>query len=317
MSLSAFGLPNLSTNCYINAALQVLFSLKPVEIIFESFHRDIIRIISNNEFYKPLNLIRQLRTNRKYDTKELMRELITSLRHDNPLMKVTENQQEDSEEFLRNFNNYFNLCLNDLIPTAKPYINLYEIHEINAMRCLNCQNIQKYTNAQTSIIIQAIHNKLEDNLKLYFEQLQIDRRCSKCTSTEMISNTKWSKTPEILIIHIARVTIGEFKNMKPIAIPLLMEMNAKYTLENQSSEYELKSIIFHIGLLKDFGHYTALTKTDNSWNYYNDLQVLKVNPGQMAQYLNNVVDDRTSYILVYSKIMIPRTDKNSYNGKNF
>jgi ubiquitin C-terminal hydrolase len=94
-------------------------------------------------------------------------------------------------------------------------------------------------------------------------------------------------------------------------------MNAKYTLENQSSEYELKSIIFHIGLLKDFGHYTALTKTDNLWNYYNDLQVLKVNPGQMAQYLDNVVDDRTSYILVYSKIMIPRTDKNSYNGKNF
>lgn len=135
-----------------------------------------------------------------------------------------------------------------------------------------------------------------DILNGYFKNQTLEKTCEQtCKKTTVhVLKTKVIKLPKYLIIHFKRFDNNNKKINNTIAFASDLDMS-DYTLpyETQSIDYELVSVINHIGDTKG-GHYNTSNRIyDGTWVNIDDESVIDISPTDVCT--------KNAYILFYER----------------
>merc|ERR1712080_708603 len=127
--------------------------------------------------------------------------------------------------------------------------------------------------------VRAIHTVqvVSELLHMYFAPTMIEYRCDGCKQDGQFATTfVLENFPEILLIVLS-IFDGYGEKLKPCL----------------SIDQEL----YHIGLTKEYGHYTCAVKVNGIWHSINDTVICKSHPN-LSCSLNDIT---VPYILMYKK----------------
>lgn len=213
--------------------------------------------------------------------------------------------------------NIKDICINhlkvDIVKDYSLFFNVFYSYYLTKINCKNCNNIvnkiEQYKEISLNITKNELNNNLESLLDSYFKNENLnDYRCEKCEMKKCNKKIELLNTPNYLIIQLKRFefnmkTYNFSKILKEVNYPLFLDMN-KYCLQdninkniNEKNIYELTSIINHLGISLQSGHYTSFHKINNQWFEANDSDINKVN----EKYIFNKKNKILSYILIYER----------------
>ena len=319
------GLRNLSSICYMNSVLQQFFMIPlfrygilsipiPQELQEDKEDNDnllfqLIRMFyylnySDRGEYNPKNFVYSFkdfdgnptRIDIQCDAQEFLSRFIE---------KVEDSIKNNKQRFLCN--------------------NIFGGTTLQQVKCTNpeCGNIsEKRDNINfLSLDIKNVRN-VEECLSQFIKEEKIeDYHCEKCDKKiTNIKNVLIDKIPNILIIHLQRITFSyETFNMVKINTRITFNKTLnikKYTVNRDNPqinseyyEYDLQGILIHSGTAQ-YGHYYSLIKNEknkenDNWLKFNDSQVTNVDYesilsdafGNTEPYLYG----SSAYMLIYQK----------------
>lgn len=171
---------------------------------------------------------------------------------------------------------------------------------LNIIRCINCGFRQTSVNPTNNICCPIPINDKKMNiyncLDNYFKEETIEYTCDKCgKKNDNVMTKKIIDNKEYIIITLKKFDYNTdlkilTKKHDNISYPLLLNIN-NYSLID-STNYELVSIINHVGML-NYGHYYADVSYDNNWFRCNDENINSLK-------INNI-NNNNAYILIYKK----------------
>jgi ubiquitin C-terminal hydrolase len=238
-----------------------------------------------------LNLIKNSNTNKeeeKFYKNELKR-----LHTENYLIDI----QYEGLQFYKNFIKDNNSIITDL------FYGLF----LSEVCCNNCKN--KTVSYEPFNILQIDmdkeYNNLDDLLKIYFLEEEIDYKCDECDECDKSSkqNKALKKLyihmlPEKLTIQFKRFIVNRNhsrKNTSRVDFPIdNLVMNQ--IIEEEPTLYELYSVINHIGDVGG-GHYTnySMNSINRKWYEFNDSSI-----NYLTDYKKEIVSSQ-AYILFYQR----------------
>ena len=115
-----------------------------------------------------------------------------------------------------------------------------------------------------------IHSNISINdcINFYLKKIKINTKCDFCDSSNKEKHMTFYELPPFLIIHLSRTQINS-KNKKKV--------NFQETLKIQEVNYDLISVVNHIGEGINSGHYLNYSKRKNDeWYLLNDKSITKV-----------------------------------------
>lgn len=171
---------------------------------------------------------------------------------------------------------------------------------IQKVKCVKCGDLsfsyQPFMSINLPII--KIENQLPtiyDMLNSYFRKQIVHKMCNgKCKiKTDHTLKTRIIKLPKYLVIHFKRFdnNLNKIESTVPFASDLEM---SDYTvlIQSQSVEYNLTSIINHVGPSIGGGHYYNFNRTfDGEWVSIDDDSTKKIEPTSVCT--------NQAYILIY------------------
>uniref|UniRef100_A0A0N5BN87 USP domain-containing protein n=1 Tax=Strongyloides papillosus TaxID=174720 RepID=A0A0N5BN87_STREA len=304
-------LVNFGNACYVNCALQLLYSIPQLKPSLE-------KELGYTDFESMRNdkeLDDKLLSKTIYDYSLLFEEGIIK---DTPVKtkelkqvidKATEmyicGGQHDLEEFLNwIIDKMDEECSHD---NGKELKKLFDSQSTMRLRCPNCQNIkdviQPFKVLRLSLDSSKEYDSLTNLLENFSKTIILDEtdkwKCDKCEEkvcAEM--TTTFRHLSDVLIISIKRYiqTLSErnklFTKIKyPIDELVIDEIDEFGNVT--PVKYQLQALAKHKGNSITSGHYTALVKYDNAFWYCNDEDIY------LDQMTNNV--SKNAYIFVYVK----------------
>lgn len=167
---------------------------------------------------------------------------------------------------------------------------------IQKVKCLKCNRKEYSYEPFMSINLPILQEKdittVYDLLDSYFKRHTFQKKCTECGDNLHSSKSRIIRLPKYLIIHLKRFDNKGDKINK--TIPFSSELGmSEYTvlLDSKSVEYELLSVVNHVGTL-DFGHYYNFNKTvQNGWIKADDSKIESLDP--LSVCTNN------AYVLIY------------------
>lgn len=324
------GLQNLGNTCYMNAALQCLYHVKPIS--------DFLINNLKTGYYSPnsaatdyAELVYQYR-NHNDPSNPFIAPCPISWKHFGGLFQ--EWKQEDAAEFL----NFLIASIADGdIEPAKiisrfllPYMairnksmiknpinsTLFFVEE-SVRTCSVCGNVTSIPEFAAVVtlpiekpkIIKVKGKRVKQPVTLaqcldqYIRPELLTKGnevyCDVCKKKTLpYKQIKFKSTPNILRIDLKRFASNLSKINTNVICPL-NSLNLNKYLSNNSfagfnQEYNLKSFVLQQGSFSG-GHYTAYVKDDNTWYHYDDSSVTPVNINTLKQALSQ------AYILFYEK----------------
>lgn len=253
------GLQNTSANCFMNSALQALFSLDSLSALLlkntpQFYHKDTMAY----NYVTLLSGVRQAVT-AQYDPSPFC----VSAR---VIMKEEAMAMGDSNEFIT-------ILLNSLVEDAiKRDNSVRNLLVIETYQFLN--GIKKSENIDYILNIQNLNrNNVSDSLNDYF---------SLDTTTEgKTHQLRLLRTSRYFIVGIKRTGFDKNTKMQvkidtPVSFPITnLDLNGYKAGKQLLPKYDLKAIIMHEGEV-NAGHYTAYLRSGQQWYYANDSVVAAV-----------------------------------------
>lgn len=291
----AAGFYNPNNYCFMNAALQCLFSISPFADYFlaKSFRQDAITptrfsdalaVVAENYFngsgvVKPEGLWRLCNSRfpggRQHDLPEFMRYILEEL--ENELRK-----QKVSDLTWENYERYYNQML----------VKTFGGQTVQDVTCKRCNHVSKSYEIFTDIALE-LSPSVENSLRDYTaaEHINTDYRCESCKKiTNIIKQTRFLHLPNYLILQIKRFESGPH----PRKSNYLMRFNNTMVVEadGETVRYQLVAVAVHSGSLGG-GHYIAYGRREGNWYMFNDENCSMVPPTQVME--------SQAYLLIYMK----------------
>jgi len=293
------GIPNSGNTCYIAAILQCLNSLTSLKTFFidEKFRSSqnsiskskgaMIEAFYNyiGELNSPLNspnlslkdmkktievYSKRLKGNKQEDAQEFLRILIEAL-HDEVLVTGTtsiryESSPQGAQEAWNRLIEQETSFLFDL------FVGLTE----SILTCSTCKNSSKtfepFWDLSLSISGQtSLPQCLNEFQKI--EHLNGDESpfCEKCDKKQsMTKQIKIARCPDILILHLKRFCSSRSKYDQLVHSPTILKV--------RDTQFHLTSMVNHIGVNINSGHYIATVRKDSNseeWIHYDDDKITK------------------------------------------
>jgi len=292
---NAAGFYNPSNYCFMNAALQCLFSITPFADYFlsKAFLRDAVNrtrfsdalskvaysYFNESGTVRPEGLWNLCGTKfpggRQHDLPEFLRFILEELESELRKSRVTEMTWE-------NYERYYNRML----------VNTFGGQTVQDVTCKKCQHVSKSYEIFTDIALD-LSSSVESSLRRYTasEDIDTDYRCENCKRvTGIKKQTRFLRLPNYLILQIKRFESGPY----PKKSNAIMRFNNSMVIEgdHETAQYQLIAVAVHSGSLGG-GHYIAYGKRDRSWYCFNDCNLSQVSQSQ--------VTEAQAYLLIYMK----------------
>lgn len=235
---------------------------------------------------------------------------------------LCKNNKINNPEIILNDIRYNNdikkICLehfkNDIKKDYSLFFNLFYSYYLSEIKCDKCNHkvnkIEQYKEISLNLSNNPVDNNLQKLLDVYFQGEKLeDYKCDSCKEKNFC-NKKFTllNTPRYLLIQLKRFAFNpKTFNMTKILLeanyPLFIDMN-KYCLSeninkniNSKNIYTLSSIINHLGVSLQSGHYTSFHKIKDQWFYADDSDIKKVD----EDFLFSSKYKKCSYVLIYEK----------------
>ena len=339
------GLRNIGATCYMNATLQCLFNIPQLQNFFFNNMNNIKNsnaILSKAFCNVLINLYDKKKNKNDYSPTEF-KELIGRM---NPLFKgIQANDSKDLILFLyENMHQELNKTNNFIPENNLPfqlqkfrrdyYSNngsiiqeIFYYEQVNFSICQNCyyevinygiQNMLIFPLEKTREILTKKYPTgfMCVNLEDCFEEIStpVFMTCENqifCNNCKLLTNSKYitkiNTCPKIMTIILNRGKGNEFD--VNFDFPLSINIKNYVYLQNQNTEYDLISVLVHIGDSSMSGHFFSYCKSniDGLWYKYNDSIVSKCDVNNYEYEIKNI---GLPYVLFYER----KDNKNINNG---
>lgn len=293
------GLVNPQFYCYMNSAMQCLFSIQPFADYFAEN-----RYVHQGAGKKPLA--------------KILGDISRALFHENHTAyrpsslwsfistKFPSGRQHDLSEFLLYILDIIDKeLLLDFKPKIKDVWELYKLKHSQAMcymsgmtcsrvTCSKCKNVSDTYEPFTYLFLET--EPTVEKALLYFtkeETISAEYLCEKC-------NRRTDIKKRMFIVHPPEYLILQIKRFQYLPYPKKLSSNVRFgmnlSLEDCSTEpagYELISVAEHSGSMKS-GHYIAYGKRNNNWYLFDDSDCSEASVREVLK--------AQAYLLVYQRI---------------
>jgi len=271
------GLENPGLFCYMNAGLQLLFTIPEVK---ESLLQQNIDFQEKNLLKIMSELAKQIFIGKSKKIRpESFWDYISTYY---PLSR-----QHDLPEFLR-------FIINKLEQELPVITQIFNGNTCSKITCNNCFQVSKKYERFVDLQLE-LSSSVEKSFLLFTkeERLTANYDCDVCNEKSEVSKQfKISKAPSYLLIQVKR-----FRQMPyPHKVSTSCRYKKRMSLENfavEKSEYELLGVAVHNGSI-DNGHYLSYCKRGHSWYLFDDAKCTKVS---LKEVLN-----LNAYVLLYQKV---------------
>lgn len=330
-------LENCGNTCFLNATIQALYAIKPLNGILLGFENK-YNTGSAPYFYR--NLINQFEGDRKknFSVRYMCDERFFLKKLDQAayqIMQFSCGSQQDATEF-------FGAFLNELRTSPNFALNsqingLFESNEISTVRCPGPQSLeqpgpkvpQTYLNVPTETEKKKSLPSLELCLQEYFKVEQLndpnnpykDQKHNK-SRLDCIKQLQMDTSPEVLVIGLKRYRYVSLTQIIKLghAIDIPLQLNITQFVKGAKNEnqhhYELIAVIVQSGGVTG-GHYWAYVNDAGTWYRCNDANVTKTSPSNQLfkKEVNGSPGGPTGYLLVYQKTAIGSKEYNEWRKK--
>ena len=300
------GLPNLGNTCYINTALQCIFSLNTFHSLQSSLQiHELSNVFHNKQHY--ISFIKYLSQHITFinilDENDIHEFLLLFFQHLHDISSIKKTISKNTSSLSTSFQklNYLSQ-----LNWYQDYSLLKEHFYFQYIQCIDCYKCKKnHINIQESFVLEIPIQKqsIIDGVNDFFKNNILDSsewKCDKCNSLHTKNTTQnylW-KLPDVFIICIKRFSFTKNtikKDFSEIDINYTINLNPFFINKKNNIDYtyELKSIANHHGN-SYYGHYTA-DILDN----INDLKIIKFD--DLNKTLIKNLDNCNSYILFYER----------------
>lgn len=299
------GLPNLGNTCYINTALQCLFSINTFNSLLSYLEiPELDNVFQSKQCY--LSFVKYLSQHitliNILDENDIHEFLLLFFHHLHDVSSIKKNITKNTSSLTTSFEKLNHLSK---LNWYQDYSILKEHFYFQYVQCIDCYNCKKnHINIQESFILEIPIQKqsIKQGIEEFFQKKFLDSsewKCDKCNSLHEKNTTQnylW-KLSDVFIVCIKRFSFTNKikKDFSEIHIDKTINLNPFYInkLNNIDYTYELKSIANHHGN-SYYGHYTA-DILDN----VNDLKIIKFDDLNKT-FIKNL-DKCNSYILFYER----------------
>ncbi|MDR2812859.1 MAG: ubiquitin carboxyl-terminal hydrolase [Puniceicoccales bacterium] len=273
------GLPNLGASCYINSALQVLFSIQQLK-----------EYILARRYWDPaMDGLRKLfiHMNEKNIDTDILRQPYEQLGY--------RNRQEDCAEFMAKLFEK----LKETSPTLW-YLFTYDVQTDISSENLNYRN-QTFEHDQTIHLLPISLDLRENSIprvlnRIYCQPETIEGfEVSRDRRGPAVRHQKIAHVPEYMLFQICRFDYSGGKLFFEFEAPDILNMQPYCTSNVGNVSMELIGIIVHRGDNIEHGHYFVLIKNNQGkWIKYSD--------NRIYVHERKLEWNETPYILLYHKL---------------
>eukprot|EP00540_Astrosyne_radiata_P003926 CAMPEP_0116845014 /NCGR_PEP_ID=MMETSP0418-20121206/13024_1 /TAXON_ID=1158023 /ORGANISM="Astrosyne radiata, Strain 13vi08-1A" /LENGTH=494 /DNA_ID=CAMNT_0004476063 /DNA_START=174 /DNA_END=1658 /DNA_ORIENTATION=- len=164
-------------------------------------------------------------------------------------------------------------------------------------------------------------DSVEDGLRKFFQPEKLNLKCEKCFCESATQTKEIIKAPRALLLHLKRfivdvspdyTSITYRKNQSPVAFEDKINVvedglegffSSNVSLPATRREFQIRSIVNHIGSSASCGHYTAdshrLYRTgEREWTRFNDSNVSRIAPNEAMSESSK----KTAYLILYELV---------------
>ncbi|XP_045393792.1 ubiquitin carboxyl-terminal hydrolase 26 [Lemur catta] len=238
------GLPNLGNTCYMNAALQCLFSIPSFaddllnqgfpwgEMPLSALSMCLAQLLILKDVYnikvkekllvnikKAISAVAGIFSdNVQNDAHEFLGHCLDQLKENSGKINTILKTKSESEEE----NSPQQVCAGDASTEVFvcPVISNFEFELLCSIVCKACGQVVLKTELSNYLSVnlpqgpKALPFSIQSTLDLFFEAEELEYNCEKCKHKTSVAVNKFSRLPRVLIVHLKRYKFNEFWSLR-------------------------------------------------------------------------------------------------------